>query len=273
MKPIDHRRAVAKVILDGLGICGFLKPNWEVRFLRQGKHTLSMDIEGESLNVAAAGTIEIRTVDGDTPDYNTDYPKGCFYESNIGRSSENMRWALNLKNPLDVGETLTLKAVPATMITIHDALLYVSRLFPTDLYRVPANIPDPNPDPEQYRFGVTSDELTADVFCKAGGKVQVIVDGGVVKELPASSLKKTPYLIAIRNMDRVPPPTGLAGPLERGDFEYYYDACVNPTQRYAFWGLPKADYMVDTMTKSAKRDRDPFSDRTDCNIVWSDPYP
>src|SRR5215813_8574361 len=232
MRPIDHRKATAKVTIDGLAICGFMRSTklWEVTFLRETDpmHELTLTIEGLSPDpvMTSVQTVEIVTVNGDPPDF-VEYPAGCFYESNVGRNSENMRWALNLKNKDDVGESLSLKRpdVSVTVLRIQNALFYVSRLFPNDLYRVPAELTDPNVTAEKFRFGPTSDELAADVFCQPGGEVQVLIDGQTVVSLPHDPSRVKPYSIGFRNMDRSPKPhpnPPLQGPLEKGDFECYY---------------------------------------------------
>jgi hypothetical protein len=260
MKPIDHSTATARVTIDGLAICHFYKDTrlWRIRFLRHNAHVLNLSIDGQDVPVANATSIRILTVDPETP-FPTEYPEGCFYIRNAFRYSENMCWAINLSDPADVGEQLQYKpptAFPVTTVDISDALFYVTRLFPSDLYWVPVGT-NPNLESdkgEKYRYGRTSDELAADVFCRPGGKVVIEIDGIVLPPLDYDSRVHT---IDFRNMDKK---HATGERLEKGDFEIYYDAVQNARQRFAFWGEPKTAGLLSEV-----------SDRTDCNTVWMEP--
>jgi hypothetical protein len=274
MKPIDHSKAIAKVTLDGLAVCHFdsFTRHWAISILRQSNHLLKVTIDGGAVPpgvLTNARSIRIATRNPDPPSPE-DYPGGCFYVKGDFRYKENMCWAINLHDPDDVGEPLQYKppsAFPITTVDISDALFYVTRHFPTDLYWVPSGI-NPNLEEdkgEKYRYGVTSDELGADIFCKPGGQVVIDIDGTA---LPPLDYNSRIHHIDIRNMDAK---LATGERLEQGDFSFYYQAVQSSFQPHTFWGLPK-----DIVEPGPGDPTDPApisiaSDRTDCNTVWAEP--
>ena len=271
MGPIDHSKATAIITIDGLGVCCFARGGlvWQVGLLREPGHTLTLAIDGLTprpiLIPVNARFIKISTVNGLQPDYGSEYPGGCYDAGEVNRLlaptaspgtaqfKENMRWAVDLRNPADVGQDDLELKLPSkfkvTFMEISNSLAYVVKPFPKELYRVPSD-KNPNsmtkPQLEKLRFGYTSDLIGFDIQCHDGGEVSVDIDGDI-QRLPKQAGKS--WQVDFRNMD---PPSISPPGYAKGDFHIYYDALKNIHQKYALWGEPSKLH----------------SDRTGCNTVW-----
>lgn len=292
---LDHENATANLLLDGLAICCF-NPQarmWEVAYLRHPEHELGLDLgDGSDPRIIPreARVIRVETVNGETPDYEGEFPLGFLDRGRVpdrkrdqaGMSTdekENFRWAMNLDEGADLPHgqiTLKRPPYPVMMAYISDAVFYAAALTPKNLFLLP--LAD---DPammsattlNQHLYGKTADQIGADIKCAPGGGIKITIDG---EELPLLPHKPgSPWQIMLMNMrpfmiddgghkhmdiaapaaaaqQSSPAETDAGSDLEQGDFQIYYDALDVSGEEYSLWGH-----------RSHK-----LSGRTDCNTPW-----
>jgi len=278
---LEHEKATANLLIDGLAICGFNERDrvWEVAYLRHPQHELGLDLGDDSDVVKIprdARVIKIETVKGRTPDYDHEFPLGFFDRGQVpdrtrdphGMSTDekqNFRWAMNLDEGADVPHgKIKLKPppYPVTMAYISDAVFYSAALTPRNMYLIPLrNNPAMMSQTALNRdlYGKTADEIGVDITCAAGGGIKVTIDG---EELPLLPHKPgNPWKMMLMNMrpflsgghhHMAVATTSTGANLEQGDFQIYYDSLDVTGEKYSLWGHPSQM----------------FSGRTDCNTPW-----
>lgn len=292
MTLLPHKDATANLSIDGLAICCFnsdrTPKRWEVGFLRHPAHHLTISaVRGSGTPKTypidpAALKIEFKTVNGRTPDYGH-FKDGFFDVEKLDRPKrkqkpadddhkENFRWTLDLDDNNDVGhgriKRLRRPIYGATVAYIYDALFYTLNQTPTSLYLVPEG-EDPRilsqSELDKLELGMTNDQLGADITCKAGGEVAIVVDGVVIAHLDHKDGE--PWRVCLMNMrhhqmrDHETERARTPSDLEAGDFQLYYAAIETTKPHSVIWGYP---------TKPQPTDCDMFtprSGRTDCDTV------
>src|SRR5215216_1797199 len=107
----DHQNATARLTIDGLAICCFNRKQqlWEVGYMRHCDHELVLNPGNGSRPLVisrGARVIRIETENGETPDYEKQFPLGFLDGGPVpDRKSdwdnlpidkkENFRWAMN----------------------------------------------------------------------------------------------------------------------------------------------------------------------------------
>jgi hypothetical protein len=281
---LEHKTATANLLIDGLGICSFNSEArwWEVGFMHHPEHELVLHVVHgyDPITITPeTKTVHIKSIGGQTPDYEGEYPLGFFdggpvldrrrdEETLTAAEQENFRWAMNLDEGADVPQgQITLKPppYPVTMVYISDAVFYAAALTPQNLFLVPL-IANPNSIPattlNQYLFGKTADEIGADIRCATDGAIEISIEEEKLPPLPHNP--ERPWQIRLMNMrpsmmhhnlmraEGRARETRNGENLEQGDFQIYYDALEVTGDKYSLWGYP-----------SQFR-----SGRTDCNMPW-----
>jgi len=261
--------------------------HWEIGFLRQEDHNLTLTIDKDEYPIGKGiHMIRIETEKGIPPDYDSRFVRGYYDVGQLGvkrkakpasqDGMENFRWVLNLESKDDVPHghvTLHPPTYGATVAYIHDAVFYALNQSSSSLYMVPLG-DDPN-DPMKYpqgkldacEIGWTNRQIGADITCEDDGKI-IITFGD--QKIPLPNRPGHPWKISLMNMRphhmhdqgkpavesaRVPVDSSeknVARPvLYPGDFQIYYDAISVTSQKIALWGNQD-------LTKSG---------RTDCDSV------
>jgi hypothetical protein len=291
--PLNHDEATAKIRIDGLAICCFNKKErlWEVGCMRHDEHELILRWADGTQSLAVppeAREIRIETVNGETPDYDTEFPNGFFDFGPIPNrkldeaaltidEKENFRWAMNLDEGADVphGEiTLKPPPYPVTMVYISDAIFYTNAITPQNMFLLPlAN--DPNTMSvkavDQRLYGKTADEIGVDIKCAAGGRIRITVDGKEVGSMDHRPGQRWNMELMNMRKDHGRPGHGhvataaaaAAAPVtnyDQGDFQIYYDSFDVTGDKYSLWGRRAA--------AAAPASSFVMSGRTDCNTPW-----
>jgi len=294
---LDHENATAKIRIDGLAICCFNKKErlWEVGCMRHDEHELILRWADGTQALAVpteARVIRIETVNGQTPDYDKDFPNGFFDFGPIPNrkldeaalttdEKENFRWAMNLDEGADVPHgDITLKPppYPVTMVYISDAIFYTNAITPQNMFLLPL-VDDPNTMSvkavDQRLYGKTADEIGVDIKCAAGGRIRITVDGkevGWMDHRPGQ-----PWSMELMNMRKdhnhgrpghvhTAAAAAAAAPVtnyDQGDFQIYYDSFDVTGDKYALWGRKAA-----AAAPAAAASPFGMSGRTDCNTPW-----
>ena len=302
--PLPHDDATANLVIDGLAICCFdkgTKDRWDVGFLRhkQHNHVLLLTIDGHPHPpiefVDEKGTIiRIKTDQGVSP-FN-DFPLGFFDKGPISvddrkkppkdlDAAENFRWTINLEEPvLDIGhgkgKLLKPKSLSnMTRALIENAVFYTARRPLKTLLRL-LNTDDAatmsDPQLALLRFGKTNDLIGADITCKLGGGINIIIErpNQQPETIPLPHRPGNPWQISLTNLrpglaelhrsetgegshsGHEPQLTLRADKPRKGDFQLYYDIFElnDKREERALWGFPEALSLL--------------SGRTDCNSVW-----
>src|SRR5689334_6278170 len=189
-QPLPHDQATANLYIDGLAICCFnskrTPKRWEIGFLRHQDHHLMIKAvrDGDSWENEidpAALTLEFKTIDGVTPDYDTKYPDGFFdveilthekrkVKPNQGDQEhiENFRWTLDLNDKVDVDHGRIKKLVRpgygATVAYLDDAVFYTQDEISANVFLVPAGedprgLSDADLEARGWKLGLTNDQL------------------------------------------------------------------------------------------------------------------
>jgi hypothetical protein len=242
-----------------------------VRFPQEPKHRLTLRVNEQDQNIANAQTISIYTSHGNYPDYNQ-YIGGCIDGGRIKRKTDpdsyNMRWAINLSDDHDVPPGYNGIQNPPygnVLLELTNALFYVARVNPTQLYLVKAGLDANQPSTKKKEFGRASGLIAGIISCQPGGSVYIKINDEKPIEYPAKP--EFVHSISFSNMDldkaeeiklrSMGFSLDAAGAknddgLYCGDLEVYYDSLKAARERYALWGPP-------IYIKGS---------RTDCDAVW-----
>lgn len=244
---LNHSEAIARVTVDGLGICCFNRreKKWDLVFLRlppPACHELILRVEGHPQPVhvnPGEGPISFETVNGRFP---SGFPHGFFdnglipdrkIEPTATDEIENFRWVLDLETDVPHGFIGLKKPRPPIGLTrafIHDAVFYTQGVSSRDLILVHDSVTaNPASDPP---FGRTNNEISADIFCDPGG--QVIIKLGEDELFPPLDHRPgNPWKICLTNLCRaLPPPVGFG----KGDFQLFYEVLEISGDKHALWG-------------------------------------
>jgi hypothetical protein len=276
---LDHQNATANLTIDGLAICCFNQEQrlWQVGCMRHPVHQLRVHLNNRPVPIDVpvdARVIRIETENGETPDYDKQFPLGFFdggpvpdrksaWHSLPTDERENFRWAMNLDEGADVPHgTITIKPppFPVTMAYISDALFYTANVLEPNLFLLPLGDNPNNMSPravDQHLYGKAADLIGADIKCAKGGGIRITIDDKQFDFLEHTDGQ--PWSISLWNMPdpnhhpgnpHMPAMAGNA--YMQGDFQIYYDAMDVTGDKYSLWG-PVSMASVG---------------RTDCNTVW-----
>jgi hypothetical protein len=248
---LNHNEALARVTVDGLGICCFNsgEKKWDIAFLRLPEpacHELLLKVEGEEeveIN-ESVGLVSFETVNGHFPD---GFPQGYFDNGPVNRrvnpsagaETENFRWVIDLENNDDVPHHfIGLKNPPETPLTrafIQNAVFYTLNVSPRELVLVHDTV-NPNPISDPFVLGRTNDEISADMFCNPGGELVIRIGGEERFRKPYRP--GNPWKICLTNLcigTPTQPPR-----LHKGDFQNFYKVIDISGTPHALWGEPVA---------------------------------
>jgi hypothetical protein len=284
---LNHNEALARVTVDGLGICCFNSElsMWDIAFLRLPDttcHRLLLSVEGEDLIELdrSVRSVSFETVNGHFP---SGFPDGFFDNGPINRrmppttaaERENFRWVIDLEDDNDVPHGfIGLKDPPETGLTrafIHNAVFYTLDVSAQDLILVHDNV-DPNPPmPSPPRLGRTNDEIAADIFCNPGGELVIKINEEEV--FPRKPQRPgDPWKICLTNLCIEGPPHGR--PFRKGDFQNFYKVIDISGPRHALWGDPRIYGMAQCYPgalvaggRKAVADSDFLVGRPDCDTT------
>jgi len=266
---LPHNEATATIIIDGLAICCFNRRDkkWDLAFLHHPNppaHRLILQVDGHRENLPQVpGLLTFETVNGHFPN---GFPDGFFDNGPIRNrrvppatpeEEENFRWVMDLEDPHDVNHgnvTLKKPRFPVTRAYVEDAVFYTSARSPKELILVPEG-EDPNQTANPTFYGRTNDEISADIFCDAGGQVVISVDGKEIRRL--DHRPKNPWRICLTHLCAEHP--NPKGRFEKGDFHLFYDVLNITGNRHVLWGEPAHSLMSCTVASE--------SGRTDCDTV------
>lgn len=276
---LPHQNATASITIDGLAVCCFNKAGnkWEVGYLRhpmEPKHQLILEVENETAVEILEDVREI-TFSATNPQTIPGTANG-FFDPGGPRPNrhsfpttadeiEDYRWIVNLQDPRDINHgnaTLKRADCPVTRAFMHNAVFYSSKLAVRPVYRIPfTNMAqhDPNQMTEatrqQFIFGRTNNEVTADIYCAPDtGKVTLTI-GGQSRDFAHRS--NNPWKIRLTN---ICPRTGGDGPrFELGDFHLFYSVLNVTGQKQAIWGEPLIGHGPIPLDTG----------RVDCDLTWA----
>lgn len=242
---LQHDQAIARVTVDGLGVCCFnsAEKKWDIAFLRDVEpdcHQLVLQIEeGPTLLINEnERLISFETVKGHFP---AEFASGYFDNGPIndrrrrpsaGPETENFRWVIDLERDV-AHDFVGLKRNPPTRLTrafIHDAVCYTLNVSHDNLVLV-HNDQDPTGMPNPPVFGRTNDEISADMFCDADGEVFITIDREEIWRKPLRP--GNPWKICLTNLCvNLHYPSGL----HKGDFQNFYKVIDIRGVPHALWG-------------------------------------
>ena len=249
--PLNHSEAIARVTIDGLGVCCFnsREKKWDLAFLHVPDppcHELVLTVEckdllrpGETVQL-----ISIETVKGQFPE---GFPNGFRDEGPIAdrkilpgtdAATENFRWVLDLEQDVPhrfVGLKKPPQSVSLTRVYIHNAVFYTEHISDNYLILVQDG-ENPNQMANPPLLGRTNDEIGADIFCDAGGQVIIRVNGE--ERFREAARPGKPWQIYLTNLCAVSPPLPQGATFGKGDFQNFYHVIEVEGPRYALWGKP-----------------------------------
>lgn len=262
---LSNLNPAALITIDGLAICCFNKGSgrWEVAFLHQDKHHLTLAIADgapEELGPDVKG-IEIYS-DGESP-YQL-APGGCYTDgkwpfdrSGETNDREDFRWVLDHQSIADMplGKIKLRKPAkcPVTLGYMWDAYLWTKTKTPQALYRVPNDV-DANEHPEaMIPLGKANDQICAVLFGQTV-TVEIIHKNSAQNVTRTFDASAHPIEISLMNMrhllmhddghqhsegDSVPSDS-LTPKWAEGDFKLYYLA-LKAEYEWSLWGKPAED--------------------------------
>lgn len=256
----DYGILVAKVTIDGLGICCFNTANkrWEVAFM-QGEHEASVQVkklgaDGSETTVLAPTTfkkeiLDVSMANGSEAHYHS-YPDGYFFTESFSRKeAHDFRWVIDfVGGEIPHGQFLSLKKPnsPVTIVRIPNALFFTQQLTPYPVKLVPIG----SPSKEGFELGCVNEAIGAEIFAYAGGAITLLEkeneeDRGTSLGGPFEYETGQIYLIELTNMDtdKAARQSKLMRQLNEpalvpGDLHNYYEMIKVSGRGYEIWTAP-----------------------------------
>lgn len=227
---LQHDEATATVLVTGLGLSAYnySTQNWEIGFLRNPRHLLTIEVTkqmegGEpswmKFQLDAQHRIFInseRAIAPDSPIYTVGE---TFDRTDSEHDNEDFRWVVDFENQLNGGEEVELKipAVPVTEMYVSKPVLYAD----TDTFSLdPLDIVDTEAE-DTSEFGFITEGAKADITCQDGGTVILRVEGPQGFEIYLPHRAGEPHFIHVDNT--CPEHEEAMSPGDSSDFFLYYD--------------------------------------------------
>ena len=229
---LQHDEATATVLVTGLGLGAYncSTQNWEIGFLRNPRHLLTIEVTKQidggdpswmKFQLDAQHRIFIdseRAIAPESPIYTVGE---TFDRTDSEHDNEDFRWVVDFENQLNGGEEVELKvpAVPVTEMYVSKPVLYAD----TDTFSLdPLDIVDTNavaPNNTSV-FGFITEGAKADITCQEGGAVILRVEGPQGFEIYLPHRAGEPHFI---HVDNTCPEHEESLSSQASDFFLYYD--------------------------------------------------